>query len=336
VTGVSRRLVIKGGLSLATLGLLSGCGAVSRPGQPVSRGPKVSRIGYLTQMTTAAAELEAFRDGLRELGYVEGQNLSVEVRRTETPEQFPALAAELVALPVDLIVTPGGTRDTLAAMSATRTIPVVFTASPDTVRTGFIVSLARPGGNVTGLSTLAPQASGKRLELLRELAPGISRVMFISSTGADATGILLEAEQAAKLLGVDLLAPKVYTVADLPDAFHMAIVDRAEALWTSSSPLLGGEVVRIMEFAMAQRLPVLSQTRTFTDAGGLIYYGSNRLVQFHRAATYVDRILKGANPAEMPVEQPTEFELIINLRTAKALGVTVPRAVLDQATEVIQ
>jgi putative ABC transport system substrate-binding protein len=189
---------------------------------------------------------------------------------------------------------------------------------------------------VTGLSTLAPQGSGKRLQLLGERAPGISRVMFLSSTGAEATGILLEAQQAAQVLGVELLAPRVTTVADLPDAFQMAIGDEAEALWMGSSPLLGGEVVRIMEFATTHRLPVLSHTRIFADAGGLIYYGPNQLAQFRRAAIYVDRILKGAQPADMPVEQPTEFELVINLKTAHTLGLTVPRSVLDQTTEVIQ
>jgi putative tryptophan/tyrosine transport system substrate-binding protein len=336
VTAVSRRVVVRGGLAAAGLSLLAGCGGLNLPGQPSSGSSKVPRIGYLAQTTTAAAELEAFRDGLREIGYIEGQNIAIEVRRGGS-EEFPALSAELVGLPVDLIVTSGGTGDTQAAMDTTSTIPILFTASPDPVRTGFVASLARPGGNVTGLSTLAPQASGKRLELLRELVPGVSRVMFLSPTaGAELTGILQEVRQAAQLVGVQLLAPNINTAADLPDAFQMAIDSHAEAIWMSSSPLLGGEVLRIMEFATAQRLPVLSQTRIFPDAGGLIYYGPNRLTQFRRAATYVDRILKGANPAEMPVEQPTEFELMINLKTAQSLGLTVPRSVLEQATEFIR
>jgi putative tryptophan/tyrosine transport system substrate-binding protein len=185
---------------------------------------------------------------------------------------------------------------------------------------------------VTGLSTLAPPANGRRLQLLRELMPGVSRVMFLAPTaGAEATGALQEVRQTAQLLGVQILIPHIVAVADLPEALQMALDERAEAIWMSGSPLLGGEVGRIMEFATAAQMPVLSQTRIFADAGGLIYYGSNRLAQFRRAATYVDRILKGANPAEMPVEQPTEFELVINLRTAEALGITIPPTVLGQA-----
>jgi putative ABC transport system substrate-binding protein len=335
VTGPGRRIFLQRGLALAGLGLLPGCGVVPLPAQPGSDGPRVPRVGYLTLASTSPAELEAFRDGMRELGYVEGQNIAIEVRRAESG-QSSTLAAELVALPVDLIVTTGASGDTQAALDATSNIPIVFAASPDPIRAGYVVSLARPGGNLTGLSTLAPQASGKRLQLLRELVPGISRFMFLSPTaGAEVTGILQEIRQAAQVFGTQVLVPNIVTNADLPGAFQVALEEQAEAIWMSSSPQLSGEVGRIMEFAMAQRLPVLSQTRIFADAGGLIFYGSNRLAQFRRAATYVDRILKGANPAEMPVEQPTEFELIINLKTAQALGITVPRSLLDQATEVI-
>ena len=319
------------------MSLLAGCGVVPIPGRPAPVTAKIPRIGYLGLRAAPAAELEAFQDGLRELGYVEGQSFTLEVRLSEGPAQGSIPAAELVALPVDLIVTSGATGDAQAAMVATRTIPIVFAAAVDPVRTGYVASLARPGGNVTGLSTLAPQAQGKLLQLARELAPGVSRVMYLAPTaGAEAAGVLQIVRQAAQSLDVQLLVPHIDVVADLADAFRMAIDERAQAIWMSASPLLSGEVGQIVEFATAQRLPVLSQTRLFADAGGLISYGSNRLAQFRRAAIYVDRILKGANPAEMPVEQPTEFELVINLKTAQALGLSVPRSVLDQATEVIQ
>jgi len=291
----------------------------------------------LTLTTTAVAELEAVRDGLRELGYVDGQSISIEVRRSESIEQFAAPAGELVALPVDVILTSGGTGSTQAAMDATSTIPIVFASASDPVRSGLVASLARPGGNVTGLSSLAPQAMGKRLQLLRELVPGVTRVLFLTNTaGAESTGGTQEAEQAAQSLGIQLLVPNVGAVADLPGAFQMAVAGHAEALWVSPSPFIGGAVGRIAEFATGARLPLLSGTRIFVDAGGLLSYGPNQLAQFRRAALYVDRILKGSSPADMPVEQPTEFDLIINLKAAQALGITVPRSILEQATEVIQ
>jgi ABC-type uncharacterized transport system substrate-binding protein len=334
VRSQSRRRFLQGSLALTGCGLLSACGGAALPWP---QSAKIPRIGYLTLTNTDAAEIVAFSEGLRELGYVEGQNIAIEVRLAESLEQVPARAAELVALPVDLILTSGGGADTQAAMGATSTIPIVFTASPDPVRIGLVASLARPGGNVTGLSALGPQAPAKRLQLLRELAPGVSRVMFLAPTaGSEATGALQEARQAAQLLGVQLLTPTILTVADLADALRMAIVDHAEALWVTGSPLINSERGRIMEFAMAERLPVLSQTRIYADAGGLISYGPNRLAQYRRAATYVDKILKGARPADLPVEQPTTFECVINLKTAQALGLTIPQSVMLQATEVIQ
>jgi len=179
---------------------------------------------------------------------------------------------------------------------------------------------------------------GKRLQLLRELVPGVTRVLFLTNTaGAESTGGTQEAEQAAQSLGIQLLAPNVGAVADLPGAFQMAVAGHAEALWVSPSPFIGGAVWRIAEFATGARLPLfLSGTRIFVDAGGLLSYGPNQLAQFRRAALYVDKILKGSSPADMPVEQPTEFDSIINLKAAQALGITVPRSILEQATEVIQ
>jgi putative ABC transport system substrate-binding protein len=336
VTNQSRRQLLQGGLTLAGLGLLTGCGVVPLPGQP-SAGTKVPRIGYLTQTTTPAAELEAFRDGLRDLGYVEGQNIAIEVRLADGAEQYAAPATELAALPVDVIVTPGGPVSTQAVMGTTRTIPIVLAAAPDPVRAGLVASLARPGGNVTGMSAQGPQSGLKLLQLLREVAPSVGRVMYLTNTaGAEATGALQEAEQAARSAGMQLTAPAIRTIADLAGALQMAIDDGADALWVTTSSIMAGEAGRITAFATAQRLPVLSQTRVHAAAGGLLSYGPDRLAQYRRAATYVDRILKGANPAEMPIEQPTEFELVINLKTAQVLGLTVPRSVLDQATEVIQ
>jgi putative ABC transport system substrate-binding protein len=285
----------------------------------------------------AAAEIAAFRDGLGELGYVEGQNIAIDVRTSDSPEQYAVPAAELVALPVDLILTPAGGTNAEAAMAATSTIPIVFAAAPDPVRTGLVASLARPGGNVTGLSSLTPQLLGKSLQLLLDLAPGVSPILFLTRTAGDeATGATQEAKQAAQLLGVQLLVPTTATVGDLPAAFQLAIDEHAEALWVTASPQMNTQVGLIMAFATAHRLPVLSQTRIFADAGGLIFYGPNRLAQFRRAATYVDKILKGAKPGDLPVEQPTTFEFVINLKTARALGLIIPDSVLQQATEVIQ
>jgi putative tryptophan/tyrosine transport system substrate-binding protein len=258
------------------------------------------------------------------------------MRLAESAEYFPALAAELVAMRVDLIVSATGTLAAQAAIGATRTIPIVFTDLPDPVRSGLVVSLALPGGNVTGGSGLAPQVMGKRLELLREPVPTVSRVMFLGGAGSQASGGPDEAEQAAQSLGMQLLVPSIRTVADLADAFRIAAVERAEAFLVSGGAFLAGEAGRIVEFATMARIPVLSPSRIYPEVGGLLSYGPNRLAQFRRAATYVDRILKGAKPGDLPVEQPTEFELVINLKTAQALGITVPRSVLDQATEVIQ
>ena len=190
---------------------------------------------------------------------------------------------------------------------------------------------------MTGLSSVAPQAMGKRLQLLQELVPGVSRVMFLTNTAAaEATGGTQEAEQAARSIGVQLLVPNIATVADLVGALRTAVVDHAEALWVSPSPFIGGEVGQIMGLATAKRLPVLSGTRIFADAGGLLSYGPSQLAQFRRAATHVDKILKGAQPGDVPVEQPTTFDFIINLKAAQALGLSVPPSVLQQATEVIQ
>jgi putative ABC transport system substrate-binding protein len=245
------------------------------------------------------------------------------------------LAEELVRLPVDLIVASGSAA-IRAAMGATRTIPIVFPASADPVQSGHVDSLARPGRNATGLSLLGPQVTGKRLELLREMVPGLARVMFLTETAAsESAGNLQEAREAARLQGVQLLEPDVRTAEDLPAALQVAAA-QAQALLPSGTALITRERAQIVGFAVANRLPLMSADRFFTEAGGLASYGTNRLSLYHRAATYVDKILKGANPAELPVEQPTDFEFVVNLTTARAIGMTIPPSVLQQANEIIQ
>jgi putative ABC transport system substrate-binding protein len=328
----TRRRFLRGGLGVGGLALLTGCGITPPWQQPL----KIPRIGFLG-LTTVVDVLEAFRDGLRELGYVDGRTIVIEERWAESNEHFPALAAELVGLPVDLIVTAGLAPSIQAAMGATRTIPIVFAATGDPVGSGFVASLARPGGNVTGSSTLGAQTRGKGLQLLRELVPGLSRVMFLGDTvTAEATGNSRQGREAALVLGVTLLTPTIRRAADLPAAFELAVVEHAEALLVTGAPFLVAERGRIVEFATAARLPSMFQEREFVTAGGLLAYGPNRLALYRRAAVYVDKILKGASPADLPVEQPTEFEFVINLTTAQALGLTIPPSLLQQATEIIQ
>jgi putative ABC transport system substrate-binding protein len=327
----SRRHLVRCSIPLAGLTIASGCGLVPRAHQQ----PRTPRVGFLT-LRTVTDGLEAFRDGLRELGYIEGQTITIEERRAESNEQFPALAAELVGLPVDLIVTAGAAPSTGAVMAATRTIPIVFAATPDPVGSGFVASLARPGGNVTGLSNQANQITGKRLELLREIVPGVSRIVHLTDTVAsEATGGPREARQAAELLGMQFLTPTIHTAADLPAALEMAIHDHADAVSVAGPALMLAERERIVDFAMSARLPLIAQDGPFAEAGGLLSYGPSRLDLYRRAAVYVDKILKGAKPADLPVEQPTVFDLVINLKTAQTLGLTIPQSVMQQATEVI-
>jgi putative ABC transport system substrate-binding protein len=325
---LSRRAFVVGA---AGLGLLVGCGLVSVPAQPP---PKIARIGFLGLTTVVDDVLEAFRDGLRELGHVEGRTIAIEARWAESNEHLPALAVELVGMPVDLIVTAGG-EPAQAAMDVTRAIPIVFTGSADPVRVGFVASLARPGGNVTGLSNLGAPLAGKRLQLLREMVPGVSPVMYLSDTGsAQRTGSLQVTQQAAESLGVQLLTPTVLSAADLPAALELAVVEHAELLVTG--PLMYAERRRIVEFATAARLPLMAMDRSFAVAGGLSSYGPNTPAMYRRAAVYVDKILKGAKPADLPVEQPMRFDFVVNMKTAQALGITFPNEILLQVTEVIQ
>jgi len=301
---------------------------------------KVPRIGYLSATSPSAnlARIEAFRQGLRELGYVEGKNIIIENRYAEGKlDSLPALAAELVRLKVDVIVTAGPAA-TRPAKEATSTIPIVMTNEGDPVRTGFVASLAQPGGNITGLSTLAPELSGKRLELLKEIIPKLTRVAVLgTSTNPGYAQALKEIELAAgafkvKLQYLDVLDPK-----DLETAFRAASKGRAEAvLWLVAGGVANSQRTQIVDLAVKNRLPVMYSAPSLVEAGGLMTYGVNQNDLDRRAATYVDKILKGAKPADLAVEQPKQFEFIINLKAAKQIGLTIPPNVLARADKVIK
>ncbi len=303
---------------------------------------KIARIGYLTSSLGVNPHLpEAFRQGLRDLGYVEGRNLVIEYRETEgKADRLPALAAELVALKVDVIVAAPGTVFALAAKQATTTLPIVFIAAADAVTDGLVTSLARPGGNVTGLSNLVPELVGKRLELLTQAVPGVSRVAVLRFPGVPSErtdrDMLKEAEAAARALGVQPQIIEARGPADIDRAFSDIIRVHAGALTLLPSAMFLRERRRLVDLAAKNRLPAVYSAREYVDAGGLMSYGPNLADLFRRAATYVDKILKGAKPGDLPVEQPTKFELIINLKTAKDLGLTIPQSVLARADEVIQ
>ncbi len=302
---------------------------------------RVARIGYLGTNVAAFPQLrEAFLQGLRDLGHVEGRNVVIEYRSAEgKPERLPALAAELVALKVDVIVATG-TPASLAAKQATRTLPIVFAGVADPVGGGLVTSLARPGGNVTGLSLLAPELVGKGLELLKQAVPGVSRVAVLWQPGGSGErteqDMLKAAEGAARALGVRLQFIEVRGPADFDRAFSDMTKARAGALTVLSSNMFLVEHRRLVTLAGKNRLPAVYPFREFVDAGGLMAYGAGVHDSVRRAATYVDKILKGTKPADLPVEQPTKFELVINLKTAKALGLTIPQSVLGRADEVLQ
>jgi putative ABC transport system substrate-binding protein len=303
---------------------------------------KVARIGYLvTNLASNPHLLEAFRQGLRDLGYVEGRNLVIEYRDAEgKPDRLAALAAELVALKVDVIVTSAGTTATaLAAKQVTRTLPIVFVAA-DAVGSGLVNSLARPGGNVTGLSNLASDLVGKRMELLTQAVPGVSRVAVLRLPGAlgerTEKDMLEATEVEARALGVRLQFVEARDPADFDRAFSDMTNVRAGALTVLPSNMFLRESRRLVDLAAKNRLPAVYPSREYVDAGGLMAYGANLADLSRRAATYVDKILKGANPGDLPIEQPTKFELVINLKTANDLGLTIPQSVLTRADEVIQ
>jgi putative ABC transport system substrate-binding protein len=302
---------------------------------------KVPRIGYVSG-TGAPSDpgpyVEALRQGLRELGYIEGKNIVIEYRGAEGKlERIPSLITELVQLKVDVLIVPIPSA-VRAAKDATKTIPVVMVIGVDPVATGLVDSLARPGGNVTGLSTLAQDLSGKRLELLAELVPGISRVGVLRHAGEQTSAIAFrEYEAAAAALKIQLQSLEVRDPnPDVEGAFQTAVKGRASALITVTTATLFLQRKRIAELAIKNRLPSMYQGSAWVESGGLMSYSTNDLEAYRRAATYVDKILKGAKPADLPVEQPTKFELVINLKTAKQLGLTIPQSVLYRADKVIK
>jgi putative tryptophan/tyrosine transport system substrate-binding protein len=318
---------------LITVLLITGSSEAQQP-------PKVSRIGFLSvlHLSAMAERLDAFRQGLRELGYVERKNIVIEERYgEENPERVRELASEFVRLKVDVIVS-GGNSSTQAAKKATNSIPIVMTQSSDPVAAGFIASLARPGGNITGLSTIAPEISGKRLELLKEIVPGLSRVaVFGTSTSPGNAQELREVEIAARALGVKVQYVDVLRPKDLETAFRAAAKGGADAILMITSGTVGSSQRKEMaEIAIKSRLPVINEASSWVDAGGLMSYGVNRFDLDRRAATYVDKILKGAKPADLPVEQPKKFELVFNLNAAKQIGLTIPPNVLARADKVIR
>jgi putative tryptophan/tyrosine transport system substrate-binding protein len=300
---------------------------------------KVPRIGYLggASRSAIAFRTEAFRQGLRELGYVEGKNILVEYRHAAgNPHLQKELAAELVRLNVDIIVT-SGPASTRAAKEASATIPIVMTFDSDPVASGFVVSLARPGRNITGLSTLAPEISGKQLELLREIVPRLSRLAVLgSSLNPGNARVLKEIEVAAAAFGIKLKYLDIVNPKELETLFRVVRNERAEAVVVLAGTIIIAQRAEIAALAVRSRLPAIYERQEYVEAGGLMSYGVSIVDLDRRAAAYVDKILKGAKPAELPVEQPTKFELIINLKTAKQIGLDIPPNVLARADKVIR
>jgi putative tryptophan/tyrosine transport system substrate-binding protein len=307
-------------------------------GEAQQRG-KIPRIGILVGSTAAsvADRIEAFRQGLRERGYTEGQNITIEYRYAEGKlVRLSELAAELVHLKIDAIVTTGPAA-TRPAKEATTTIPIVMTFDDDPVGNGFVASLARPGGNITGLTTLWHDLTGKRLELLKEIVPKLSRVAVLGiSINPGNAQALRETELAAAAFGLRVQYLEVRNLMDLEAAFREANKERADAILILPSPILNSNRTQLVEFAARSRIPTIYHIPEFVADGGLISYGVNSRDLFRRAATYVDKILKGAKPADLPVEQPAKFELVINLKAAKQIGLTIPPNVLARADKVIR
>jgi len=299
---------------------------------------KIPRIGYIMTRFLDPVRSEALRQGLRELGYVEGKTIVIEWRSAEGKlDRLPALVAELVRLKVDVIVT-SGPLPTRVTKDATSTIPIVMAQVNDPVGNGFVASLARPGGNITGLSTLAPEISGKQLELLKEILPSLSRAaVFGTSTQPGNSQVLKEVELAAGALAVKLQYVDILVSRDIESAFRAAVKGRAHAvLMIAASSVIGDRRQEVVDLAVKSRLPVIYPFSSYVEAGGLMFYGANLTDLDRRAATFVDKILKGAKPADLPVEQPTKFELVINLKAARALELKIPAHLLMEADRVIE
>ena len=317
-----------------TLGMLA-----AGPAAEAQVPPKVPRIGFLDGGSSSARQsrLEALRQGLRDLGYVEGKNIALEVRwAAEKPERLPDLAAELVRLRCDVIVA-GTTPGVLAMKQATRMTPIVMTVVSNPVEVGVVASLARPGGNITGLSLMVLELTGKRLQLLTEVVSRLSRgAVLWNPSNPSVPPLLRETEAAARPLGVQLQRLEARNAAEIEGAFSAMTRNRVRAFVVLPDTLFVDQRERVVALAAKRRLPAMYDSREFVDAGGLMAYGPNYPDILRRAATYVDKILKGAKPADLPVEQPTKFELVLNQKAAKALGLTFPPSVLVRADQVIQ
>jgi putative ABC transport system substrate-binding protein len=320
------------------LTLLGGAIAAEPWAATAQEARKLPRIGFLGNST---ATLEAnlvgpFREGLRDLGYVEGRNILIEYRWAEgNYERFPSLIAELIALKVDLIVT-AGTPAALAVKKASASIPLVMVAVGDPVGSGLVASLGRPGGNATGLTSIAPELEGKRLELLKEVLPNVSRVAVLwNPANAYQIGSEKEVQTAARVLRMSVASLPVRNREELDNAFAAILRERADAVLVLADRLFLHNRGRIADFVITNRLPGMNAYRELVEAGGFMSFGPNYAIMHRQAATFVDKILKGAKPADLPVEQPAKFELVINLKAARALGITIPQSVLLRADEVI-
>jgi putative ABC transport system substrate-binding protein len=322
---------------------VTGLGAVVVASRAVEAQPpaKIPRVGFLSPSSVSdprtSRYFQAFRQGLRDAGWAEGQNIVIESRWAEGKyNRLPALAAELVRLEVAVIVTYGGAA-TQATRQATRTIPIVMAVVQEAVSTGLVSSLAHPGGNITGTSSMSPELVQKELQILKELVPKVSRIALLGNPAQPGHGPQLRhAQDAARELGVSVRVLEARDPSEIDKAFAVMTAERASAVVVLPDSMLLDHRTRIANLAIQGRLPMVSAIADHAEAGGLLAYGPSIVDTFHRAATYVDRILKGAKPGDLPVEQPTKFELIINLKTAKALGLTIPPSLLLRADQVIE
>ena len=335
---VSRRRFVQG-VGAVGLGLVTGCGRL--PGQSQPSPPKVPTIGWLTVAGESADEpapvenLEAFRQGLAALGYVEGQSVILQTRSVQGPPGLGEAAADLVRLPVDVIVT-NGTPAARAAKAATHTIPIVFASGGNPVGAGLVASLARPGGNVTGLSNQQTDLAGNRLELLREVVPTLKRVAVMGNVRVpNVTLEMDEVQKVAPRIGVEVMRLEIHNTDDIIPGLQ-TLTGKVDALYVCTDPLITTHTARINTLAVSEKLPTMYAFREYVRQGGLMSYGPNFPDLFRRAGDYVDKILKGVKPADIPVEQPVKFDLIVNLTTAKALGLTIPEVFLVRANEVIE
>ena len=333
---VSRRRFLHNGLTLAGISLVVGCGMSS---QQLPEPPRIPRIGWLSAGAAEAnaSSLASFRQGLEELGYVEGQTVTIDGRWSDgRNERLKPLASELVRLPVAVIVA-GGAVAIRAAQESTDTVPIVMTLAPDPVAAGFAESLARPGKNITGITTIASELAGKRLELLRTTLPGMTRLATLTPDGSESASLNMQAlERLTPAFGIQLHHLEVHGPSELGEAMQAAQTRNADALYVSGGGLFSTVRGEVVSLAAMHRLPATYPDRRWVAEGGLMAYAPDPDADFRRAASYVDKILKGGKPGDLPIERPSKLDLAINLRAAQGLGLTIPAPVLQQATEMIQ